>query len=57
MKIHIPKVKYWKHDCLKDQIHIKILKDIDAPVELHIVNDQGFNWYKNFTEDMEEVLS
>ena len=42
---------------LKDQIYIKILKDIDAPVELHIVNDQGFNWYKNFSENMEEILS
>ncbi|EQB71327.1 MAG: hypothetical protein AMDU4_FER2C00186G0004 [Ferroplasma sp. Type II] len=42
---------------LNDQIYIKILKNIDAPVELHIVNDQGFSWYKNFSENMEEILS
>ena len=40
---------------LKDGIYIKVLKYIDAPVELHIVDDNGFRWYKRFSDNIEEI--
>ncbi|AGO61871.1 nucleotidyltransferase domain-containing protein [Ferroplasma acidarmanus] len=40
---------------LKDEINIKVLKYIDAPVELHIVDNNGLNWYKRFLDNIEEI--
>jgi len=40
---------------LKDEINVKVLKYIDAPVELHIVDNNGFNWYKIFSDNIEEI--
>ena len=40
---------------LKDEIYIKILKCIDAPVELHIVDNNGFKWYEKFSNNIEEI--
>ena len=40
---------------LKDEINIKVLKYIDAPVELHIVDNNGLDWYKRFSDNIEEI--
>lgn len=37
------------------RLKAKIYKEIDAPLELHIVNEREFKWYKRFLDVYENI--
>ncbi len=41
----------------KDTIYVSIFKNIDAPVEIHFIDNNGYSWYKRFSDNITEILS
>ncbi|MEM0140190.1 MAG: nucleotidyltransferase domain-containing protein [Ferroplasma sp.] len=35
-------------------MYIKILKNVDAPIELHFVDEDGFKWYSKMASTIQE---
>ncbi len=37
------------------KLKARIYKEVDAPLELHIVDEKGFEWYKRFIDAYESI--